>query len=337
MPYSVLASSCFIRRTPLAPYSDAIILSRLFAEKVGWRVTPRKLLDFQVVDLQKGAMESTPPPVPSTPPPLTSPPPRKGWWSRNWKWFVPTGCLTLIALGVAFVVCIFVLVFSVLKSSDVYKTALSRAKNDQRVTAAMGTPIREGMFVSGSASANGGSGEANFAIPISGPKGKATIYVVGAKSGGEWNFSKLAVKIDGGETIDLNETSESAQSTSSSEEETEEATADERVESITLARELNGKLEEVKNFKRADSPQHIVVVIAKGAEGTHVKTVWTNLNAGGATNQKLWEKELVTDESNRRADFSLSNSNSKFFPPGKYKIDIYLDDELIQTVRYNVQ
>lgn len=48
-------------------------------------------------------------------------------------------------------------------------------------------------------------------------------------------------------------------------------------------------------------------------------------------------KELVTDESNRRADFSLSNSNDKLFPPGDYKIDVYLDDELIQTVRYKVQ
>jgi hypothetical protein len=44
----------------------------------------------------------------------------------------------------------------------------------------------------------------------------------------------------------------------------------------------------------------------------------------------------VTDEANR-ADFSLSNKNSKFFPPGDYKIDVYLDDELVDTVRYKVQ
>ena len=278
-------------------------------------------------------MESNPP---AQPPPLPNQPPRKGWWSRNWKWFVPTGCFTLFALGVIFVVCIFVLVFSVLKSSDVYKTALARAKNDQRVTAVLGTPIRDGLVPSGKTNVNGPSGEADIAIPISGPKAKATIYAVATKSAGQWEFSKLAVKVDGGETIDLNETVQSA-SSSDEDEEIEEATADERVEAITLAREAGGKLEEVKNFKRADNPEHIVVVIAEGAEGTHVKTVWTNLNAGGATNQKLWEKELVTTKKNRRADFSLSNSNDKFFPPGNYKIDIYLDDELIQTVRYKVQ
>lgn len=250
---------------------------------------------------------------------------------------MPTGCFTLIALGVVFILCIVFFVFGILKSSDAYQTALTHAKNDQRVTAALGTPIREGLVPSGKTNVNGPSGEADFAIPISGPKGKATIYVVGTKSSDKWTFSKLAVQIDGGDLIDLNESAKSASATEEESNTTEEQTADERVESITLAREADGKLEEVKTFKRADTPEHIVVVIAEGAEGTHVKTVWTNLNAGGATNQKLWEKELVTTEKNRRADFSLSNSNSKFFPPGNYKIDIYLDDELVQTVRYKVQ
>jgi len=237
---------------------------------------------------------------------------------------------------VLFVFCIVFFVFSILKSSDAYKIAVTRAKSDQRVVAALGTPIQEGLVPSGKTNVNGPSGDADIAIPISGPKGKATIYAMGTKSAGKWEFSKLAVQIDGGQMIDLNE---NAEATNESEEETEkkETTADERVESITLARENGKRLEPVDNFKPADSPEHIVVKLAEGAEGTHVKTVWTNLNAGGVKNQKLWTKELVTDEENRSADFSLSNRNSKTFPPGDYKIDIYLDDELIQTVRYKVQ
>ena len=269
-------------------------------------------------------------------PPLPTQPPRRNWWQRNWKWFVPTGCLTLIGLGVLFVVCIVFFVFSILKSSDAYKIAVARAKSDQRVVAALGTPIQEGLVPSGKTNVNGPSGEADIAIPISGPKGKATIYAVATKSAGQWEFSKLAVQTDGGQMIDLNK---NAEATSESKEETEreEATADERIESITLARENGHRLQPVDDFKPADNPQHIVVKLTEGAEGTHVKTVWTNLNAGGAKNQKLWTKELVTDEENRSADFSLSNSNSKLFPTGDYKIDIYLDDELIDTVRYKVQ
>src|SRR5205814_1598650 len=124
----------------------------------------------------------------------------------------------------------------------------------------------------------------------------------------------LNVKIDAtGEAIDLNESSETANQSKETAE--NEETTDERIESITLAREEGGRLKSVKNFKRADNPEHIVVTLSEGNEDTHIKTVWTNLNAGGATNQKLWEKELVTDEENLRADFSLSNSNNKLFRP----------------------
>src|SRR5207302_9900023 len=148
----------------------------------------------------------------SQPPPLPAQPPRKGWWQRNWKWFVPTGCLTLIALGVLFVVCIVFFVFSILKSSDAYKIAVTRAKEDQRVVAVLGAPIQEGLVPSGKTNVNGPSGEADIAIPISGPKGKATIYAVGTKSAGKWTFSKLAVQVEGSdETIDLNESSSAAE------------------------------------------------------------------------------------------------------------------------------
>ena len=131
--------------------------------------------------------------------------PRPGWWSRNWKWFVPTGCcLTPLVLGGAFVAFLVIVIFGALKQSDVYKTAVARAKSDSRVIAALGTPIEEGWFLSGNTNVNGGSGNADLSIPISGPKGKGTIYAVATKSAGEWTFSKLNVKIDStGETIDL--------------------------------------------------------------------------------------------------------------------------------------
>ena len=273
----------------------------------------------------------------ATTPPLSPQRPRGNWWQRNWKWFVPTGCLTLIALGLLFCVGTFFLVLTAFKSSDPYKIAVSRAKSDQRVIAAVGTPIHAGIFTTGNTSVQGASGQANLAIPISGQKGKATIYAVGTKSQGTWRFSTLKVKFDGtGETIDLNET-ESASNKEEPAKKKGATHANVHVESIALAREDGDQLKPVKNFKRADNPEHIVVTLSEGSAGAHVKTIWTNLNAGGATDQKLWEKELILDMPNPRADFSLSNSHSKKFPAGDYKIDIYLDDELVDTVRYKVQ
>jgi hypothetical protein len=131
--------------------------------------------------------------------------PSPGWWSRNWKWFVPTGCcLTPLLLGGAVVAFLVVVIFGALKQTDVYKMAVARAKADPRVVAALGSPIDEGWYLSGKTNVNGGSGDADLSIPISGPKGKGTIYATAAKSAGEWTYSKLVVKIDStGETIDL--------------------------------------------------------------------------------------------------------------------------------------
>jgi hypothetical protein len=131
--------------------------------------------------------------------------PRPGWWNRNWKWFVPTGCcLTPLVAGGAFLAFIILVVFGAMKQSDAYKMAVARAKADSRVVTALGTPIAEGWWLSGNTNVNGSSGDADISIPISGPKGKGTIYAVATKSAGEWTYSKLQVKIDStGETIDL--------------------------------------------------------------------------------------------------------------------------------------
>jgi Cytochrome oxidase complex assembly protein 1 len=124
--------------------------------------------------------------------PLT---PRPNWWKRNWKWFVPAGCLSMLVLFVAFVGSIALIVFSAMKSTDVYKDALARAQAHPSVTEALGSPIKEGFLVSGNTNVNGASGEANLSIPISGPNGKATIYVAANKSLGRWNYSALIVEI----------------------------------------------------------------------------------------------------------------------------------------------
>lgn len=130
----------------------------------------------------------------STPPPTPAPQARN-WWGRNWKWFVPTGCLAIVILTVAFIGSIVLVVFGAMKSTDVYKTAVSVAQRDPLVIDALGSPIKPGMFLSGNTHMDGASGQADLAIPISGPKGKGTLYLVATKSTGRWTFSKLVVEV----------------------------------------------------------------------------------------------------------------------------------------------
>jgi hypothetical protein len=125
------------------------------------------------------------------------------WWSRNWKWLVPVGCLTVLLLIALFVGGIMAFVFGMMKGSDVYAQALEQARASPAVAAAMGTPLEEGLFVSGNWNETGPGGSAELSIPLSGPKGDGTLYVVAEKSAGLWTFSTLVLAAPDGSRIDL--------------------------------------------------------------------------------------------------------------------------------------
>lgn len=120
---------------------------------------------------------------------------RQDWWQRNWKWLVPTGCLTVLLAFAGFIALIMALVFGMLRSSGAYSEAVELARTNPSVVSALGTPIEAGYFISGSITESGPSGEAEMSIPISGPRGEGMIYVEATKSAGAWEFYKLIVEI----------------------------------------------------------------------------------------------------------------------------------------------
>ena len=100
---------------------------------------------------------------------------------------------------------VFFFVTGVMKQSDAYKIALARAQTNPALIEAIGSPISQTGVVSGNSNVNGAVGEANLSIPLSGPKGKATLYVEAKKSADLWLFQTMVVKIEKtGERIDLN-------------------------------------------------------------------------------------------------------------------------------------
>jgi hypothetical protein len=131
-------------------------------------------------------------------------PARRTWWDRNWKWFVPVGCLSVLVLLAGFVAIVGSIVIGAMRSSDAYKHAVAEARKSPEVVEALGTPLREGLFASGSIDVKGPYGTASLAIPLSGPKGEGTVYVEAAKSAGEWKYSTLLVEVkENGRRIDL--------------------------------------------------------------------------------------------------------------------------------------
>jgi hypothetical protein len=98
---------------------------------------------------------------------------RKGWFARNWKWFVPTFLIAFFGLPLALIGT----VFAAMKNSDVAKESLLRAQKNVALVQKVGTPIQAGWLVSGSINVSTTSGDADLAVPISGPKGQGKIYV----------------------------------------------------------------------------------------------------------------------------------------------------------------
>jgi hypothetical protein len=112
-----------------------------------------------------------------------------------------TATVALVAIG-GFVAAI----MGFIKSSDAYTGALARARSAPAVIDAIGTPIKDAYFVSGNVSVNGTTGAADFAIPVSGPKGGASIFVQASKRLGAWHFDHMIVQVNATQQrIDLSE------------------------------------------------------------------------------------------------------------------------------------
>jgi hypothetical protein len=129
--------------------------------------------------------------------------PKQNWWDRNWKWFVPTGCLSLIIIFGLFVGGIFFGITSMMKDSDAYKESMTAVQNNKLVVEKLGNPIETDGMISGSISTSNNTGECDIQIPLKGPKGKGTLFVIGSKRG-KWKYEQMSVYIDKtDEEIDL--------------------------------------------------------------------------------------------------------------------------------------
>ena len=126
---------------------------------------------------------------------------RKSWLGRNWKWLLFASFLVMVCFGLG----IFALIMSWMRSSDVALEAVARAQANPAVVQRLGARIEEGWLTSGSINVGtGGSGDADLTVPISGPKGNATVYVAARRIAGVWNYSDMIAGIEStGEKIDL--------------------------------------------------------------------------------------------------------------------------------------
>jgi hypothetical protein len=109
--------------------------------------------------------------------------PHRGWLRRNWKWVVSVWLGLSLSGGIA--------AFTMLRHSDATELAIATAESNPALVQQLGSPLKIGWFVSGNINVTPESGQAELAIPVSGPKDRGTIYAEAHKRAGLWHLDLL--------------------------------------------------------------------------------------------------------------------------------------------------
>jgi hypothetical protein len=124
--------------------------------------------------------------------------PQRGWWSRNWKWFVPVGCFSLLATCGCCIGGGFLVAMKGIQNSAVYQDAIAKAKSSPQVIEALGAPIEPSWMME----LNIRDSETRIRVPLQGSKSAGTLYVQATQSDRGIHYDRLHL-VTGGKTIDL--------------------------------------------------------------------------------------------------------------------------------------
>jgi hypothetical protein len=125
----------------------------------------------------------------------------RSWLDRNWYWAIPGGCLG--CLGVVLGSCGLLVggLFSVVRGSEPFEEAMQRSRANPAIVQALGEPIRNGWSFRGNFEFSDSKREVDMSLPISGPRGDATIRVIGRQRNGVWEYEVFEVELDADGTI----------------------------------------------------------------------------------------------------------------------------------------
>jgi cytochrome oxidase complex assembly protein 1 len=141
----------------------------------------------------------------TTAPSVPVKPQSRGWFRRNWKWFIPSAILTVIVVAAVVATGVIAVRVNRYKSSTPYQTALEIVQESPTVQKLLGSPIKDASWIpSGQleVSQKGGNGTAAFNFTVAGPKGSAVVQTEARMVQGEWNVNDLFVRV-GDERINL--------------------------------------------------------------------------------------------------------------------------------------
>ena len=123
---------------------------------------------------------------------------QESWFTRNWKWALPLGCLSTIGLFVVGIILFGIIGFSKIfnGNNDVTSKAIDLINNEQVIVQQLGSPIDSNGMMQGAISTTNDGGNADISVPLKGPNGTGTMFIKAVKVNDKWNYERIAVQID---------------------------------------------------------------------------------------------------------------------------------------------
>lgn len=121
-----------------------------------------------------------------------APEPRPRWIERHYRWALPTGCATILAVGVAVVAILYIARFRRFRETQPFAGALEHVREMPGPVLSLGRPIEPGWYFEGVI--NYKVGKAEFTFPVSGPKGHATVEVAARRDNDRWIYTMIVVR-----------------------------------------------------------------------------------------------------------------------------------------------
>ena len=128
--------------------------------------------------------------------------PQRGWFGRNWKWFVPLSIVLVLVLGGGTG---FYLIFRHqidLRFSTAYADTMSAVQKSKKVTDVLGEPITAVRWLPGGDLSDG---RATLSFAVQGPHGTAEVKSAASCRDGKWGLATLVVIPQDGPPIKLTE------------------------------------------------------------------------------------------------------------------------------------
>ncbi|MGH9776393.1 MAG: cytochrome c oxidase assembly factor Coa1 family protein [Candidatus Acidiferrales bacterium] len=119
------------------------------------------------------------------------------WWSQNWKLTILAGLAALAVLSIAMAGIVYSVAVMSFRATDVYRMTMAQVRANPVVLAQIGQPLRVGWHLRYQIRTDSSEGDADFAIPISGPRGSGTVHAVAQRREGKWNFESLMLEVSG--------------------------------------------------------------------------------------------------------------------------------------------